>query len=211
VRGAGTTGGRVVEDFVNLMDLAPTFVELGGLKPPSVMTGRSLLPILRSEKSGQVEAGRSFVVTGRERHVESAREGFLPYPQRALRNARFAYIRNFKPDRWPQYPLPLRPGEATDGDFDGGPTKAWFAQHQSNGAYASLVELAVGLRPSEEFYDLAADPDQMKNLAESPEHQAVKARLAERLMNELTDKGDPRVVGEGDGFDRPPYLKAGER
>ena len=36
-------GGRTVDDFVNLTDLAPTFLEAAGLTPPEAMTGRSLL------------------------------------------------------------------------------------------------------------------------------------------------------------------------
>jgi len=44
ITGPGVQGGRVVDDFVNLPDLAPTFLEAGGLKPPAVMTGRSLWP-----------------------------------------------------------------------------------------------------------------------------------------------------------------------
>ena len=35
--------GRVVEDFVSLADLAPTFLEAAGLEPPREMTGRSLI------------------------------------------------------------------------------------------------------------------------------------------------------------------------
>ncbi|MCP3691967.1 MAG: sulfatase-like hydrolase/transferase, partial [Planctomycetaceae bacterium] len=81
VAGPGCQGGRVVDDFVNLMDLAPTFLEVGKTDVPSVMTGKSLLPVLVSEKSGQVDTKRSWVITGRERHVARAREGFLPYPQ----------------------------------------------------------------------------------------------------------------------------------
>ncbi len=100
-RGPGVKGGRVVDDFVNLMDLAPTFLEAGGVKPPDVMTGRSFLNVLRSDKSGQVDPTRTWVVTGRERHVAAAREDNLPYPHRALRTADFLYIRNFAPDRWP--------------------------------------------------------------------------------------------------------------
>jgi N-sulfoglucosamine sulfohydrolase len=34
--------GRTVTSFVNLSDLAPTFLEAAGLEPPSEMTGRSL-------------------------------------------------------------------------------------------------------------------------------------------------------------------------
>jgi N-sulfoglucosamine sulfohydrolase len=35
IRGPGVVGGRVVHDLVTLPDLAPTFLEMGGLKPPS--------------------------------------------------------------------------------------------------------------------------------------------------------------------------------
>ena len=98
--------GRVVEDFVNLMDFGPTLCEIGGIELPDGMRpddsgAKSLLPLLQSPDSGQVEPERDFVVTGRERHVAQARAGFLPYPQRSLREKDFIYIINFEPDRWP--------------------------------------------------------------------------------------------------------------
>lgn len=67
----------------------------------------------------------------------------------------------------------------------------------------------MGERPLEEFYDLKADPHQMNNLADSDEHQAVKQKLSKQLMDELEKYEDPRVVGEGDAFDRAPYWKPG--
>ncbi|TWU38378.1 sulfatase-like hydrolase/transferase [Novipirellula artificiosorum] len=78
----------------NLCDLAPTFLESAGLKPPGQMTGRSLMPILESNKAGQVDPMRTFVLTGMERHVYS-------YPSRALRTKDYLYIRNFDPENWP--------------------------------------------------------------------------------------------------------------
>src|SRR5262245_1350716 len=100
-RWPGGKGGRVVDDFVNLMDLAPTFLEVGGVKAPAGMNGRSFVNVLRSEKSGQIDPTRTFVVTGRERHVAAARAGNVPYPHRALRTGDFLYVRNFEPTRWP--------------------------------------------------------------------------------------------------------------
>src|SRR5262249_20236200 len=44
----GGQGGRIVDDFVSLMDLAPTFLDAGGVKLPGGMNGRSLLPLLTS-------------------------------------------------------------------------------------------------------------------------------------------------------------------
>ena len=94
-------GGRVADDFTLLMDLAPTFLETAGVPLPPGMDGRSLLPVLRHPVSGQADPARTQVVTGRERHVQDARAGNLPYPQRALRTRDFLYIRNYEPDRWP--------------------------------------------------------------------------------------------------------------
>lgn len=100
-RWPGGKGGRIVDDFVNLMDLAPTFMELGGVRIPEGIGGRSLVRQLNSSASGQIDPSRDYVVTGRERHVGSAREGNLPYPMRAIRTKNFLYARNFAPDRWP--------------------------------------------------------------------------------------------------------------
>ena len=61
--------GRVVEDFVNLMDLAPTFCEAGQIKVPECMVAKSILPLFTSDiQHGQIEEDRNFVVMGRERH-----------------------------------------------------------------------------------------------------------------------------------------------
>ena len=101
---------------------------------------------------------------------------------------------------------PLSDGERTHGDFDGGPTKRWFAEIQGDRQYASYVDLAWGKRPEEELYDLQSDPDQMQNLVDSPKHADVRNTLSTQLMQVLKDSGDPRVVGDGDAFDKSPYL-----
>ena len=94
-------GGRVADDMVNLMDVAPTFLEVAGVEQPAGMPARSLMDVLGSDGSGQVSAERTCAVTGRERHVATARDRNLPYPHRAIRTHDFLYIRNFAPDRWP--------------------------------------------------------------------------------------------------------------
>ncbi|EMI57751.1 sulfatase family protein [Rhodopirellula sallentina] len=82
-------GGRTVTDFVSLIDLAPTFLQLAGIPVPDGMSGKSLVPILRSEQSGRIDPSRSSVVTGLEWHGE-----FDPASRssRSIRNDRFSYI-----------------------------------------------------------------------------------------------------------------------
>jgi N-sulfoglucosamine sulfohydrolase len=215
----GGKGGRVVDDFVCLPDLAPTFMTVGGVSPPAGLYGRSLLPILRAEKSGQVEADRTWVITGRERHVDIAREGGLPYPMRSLRTRDFVYIRNFAADRWPMGSPRDAFSRATAesgalehntyagfADMDASPTKAWIVAHREDPKWKWVYELAFGLRPAEELYDLRKDPDLIKNVAADPAYAATKTKMAAQLMKTLTDAKDPRVTGDGKTFDREPFT-----
>lgn len=218
-QGPGIPGGRYVEDFVNLTDLAPTFLEAAGITPPEVMTGRSLLPVLRSEQQGLVDPTRSFVVTGRERHVSMARDDYLPYPQRALRTKDYLYIINFKPERWPlgnPYNLDRVPGPTTEDlteetytthmDDDAGPAKAWMVENRNHPMWKPYYELAYGKRPREELFVMSSDPDQVQNVAADPKFAEVKAKLHQQLMDELQRSGDPRVQGDGDYFENPPLA-----
>ncbi|MEO1013535.1 MAG: sulfatase, partial [Bacteroidota bacterium] len=81
--------GRKVSDFISFSDLAPTFLEVAEINPPNTMSGKSLFPILSSEKSGRIEPKRDFVVTGLEWHGE-----FDPISRssRSIRDNRFAYV-----------------------------------------------------------------------------------------------------------------------
>lgn len=215
----GGKGGRVVDDFVNLMDLAPTFCEAGGAELPAVMTGRSLWKILQSEKSGLVDETRTFVVTGRERHVAAAREGNLPYPQRAIRTKDFLYIRNFAPDRWPMgAPYAVTASEAPDADtlesntfavfpdMDASPTKAWLIAHRDDAPWKPHYDWAFAKRPADELYDLSKDHDQINNVAADPAYADAKKELSEKLMKTLTDAEDPRVTGDGQTFEKSPFT-----
>lgn len=213
--------GRAVEDFVNLMDLAPTFLDAAGAPIPATMTGSSLWPLLQSSASGQVETARTSVVLGRERHVWAAREGCLPYPQRAIRTRDFLYVHNFAPDRWPigdpqGLDDPNAPAPSFEelcdntriaySDIDGGPTKAWMIHHRAEPEVWPLFDLSFGKRPQEELYDLAADPDYMHNLAADPAYGPIREALAAQLMGVLRQQADPRLVEEPCRFEHPPYA-----
>ena len=195
--------GRVVDDFVSLIDLAPTFLEVAGLEPPATMDGRSLLPLLRSEASGQIDPTRLAVVTGRERHERLVRPDASPYPMRAIRTADYLYIRNFKPDRWPSGDPYDADGPSGDPAPQDGGTVAWLSVHRDDPDVKPLYDLLYGKRPAEELYDLRRDPDQMVNLADDPAHAAARTDLAHRLLDVLASTHDPRLT---DDFDHPPYL-----
>ena len=217
ISGPGVVGGRVVDDFVNLPDLAPTFLEAAGLASPEVMTGRSLWPVLKSNKSGLVDETRTWVVTGRERHVENARADYSPYPQRAIHTAENLLIVNFRPDRWPlgdPYRLDgdnqatvdeiTKTTRTTYPDDDAGPTKGWLVGERNSQKWKSHYDWVYGKRPRYELYDLKKDPHETKNVADDPAYASVKADLEKRLMGVLSSTGDPRLIDEGKFFETPP-------
>ena len=219
ISGPGIEGGRVVDDFVTLPDLAPTFLEAGRVKPPEVMTARSLWPTLRSRKEGLVDPSRTRVYIGRERHVARARAGQLPYPQRAIRTKDHLFIINFRPDRFPlgdHYRLGSDDeptlAELTNNTFgtlpdeDAGPTKAWIVTNRKNPKVKFYFDHAYGKRPREELFDLSTDPHQMKNVAADPAYKNVATRLRTTLMAELRTTNDPRLVENGKFFETPPMA-----
>lgn len=219
IRWGGAPGGRVVDDLVSLTDLAPTILESAGLPVPAVMTGRSLVPLLTSSQSGQIDPTRTAVFLGRERHVENARDGYLPYPQRAIRTPHHLLILNFKPDRWPLGEPYRLDGEhpptaaeiaeqtrVTLPDEDAGPTKAWLVGRRNDPAWRPLYTQAYGLRPRLELYDLKTDPHQMTNLAGQSALATVQAALEKRLLDELRRTGDPRLIEDGRFFETPPMA-----
>ena len=218
---AAVKSGRVVEDFISLTDLAPTFLEAAGLKPPAEMTARSFLDILTSGKSGSVDPKRDHVLTGKERHVPGQENDIGGYPMRAIRTHDFLYIHNFKPDRWPSgypagYSQPVdivvsKPRDTKFGyaDTDASPTKSYMLRHRDDLKVKRLFEMAFAKRPAEELFDLQKDPGQLNNVAGEPQYANVKKELAAALMAELKATKDPRVLGRGDAFDQYPYYGGG--
>lgn len=176
-------GGRIVDDYVSFPDFAPTILEAAGLPAPEEMTGRSLLPLLLSGKSGQIEPQRDAVVVGREQHAGS-------YPMRSIRTKEFSYIRNFATDRDPnQYGRGVLSGE-------------YMVSHKDDSAELKrLYNASYGPRPEEELYDMQKDPYELTNLAADPKYADIKKKMSDRMMAYLTKTGDPRALGNGEIFD----------
>ncbi|MCX8091391.1 MAG: sulfatase [Verrucomicrobiae bacterium] len=199
---ARVPAGRTVSAFVNLAELGPTFLEAAGVKRPPEMTMRSLMPLLE----GKTQRGRDMVFLERERHA-NVRRGHLGYPARAVRTARFLYIRNLAPERWPAGDPELWHSVGPFGDCDGSPTKDFILAHRDEPQGRRFFELCFAKRPAEELYDLDKDPDQIVNVAGRPEYAAALKRLRAELERWMRNSGDPRLHGD-DGFDRFPYSGA---
>jgi uncharacterized sulfatase len=196
--------GRVVNDFVSFIDFAPTLLEAAGFPVPKNMIGKSLMPILQSDRSGQVDPYRDHVVVGVERHFPGGRNGGWGYPIRAIRTERFLYIKNLASERWPAGDPdgPVWPDDDPTGGFgdcDGSPTKTYLCDHKQDQAY--YYNLAFGKHPAEELYDVKKGPFQLRNLASQNRYDQIKTKLAAKLKEDLIKNKDPRAIGEGSELD----------
>jgi len=204
--GAEVEAGRHVTDFTSFTDFAPTFLEAAGLKVPEEMTGRSLMPILKTKKSGRVDEKRDFMVFGRERHVPAQEmPSMVGYPSRALRTDEWLLIMNLEPERWPAgVPEGASHPIGQHADCDAGPTKSFLIENKS-GKYSKYYELCFWKRPSVELYNCVDDPEQVKNLATDEQYAGTLKKLRKQLIHYLEGTNDPRFTVEEVKFDQVPY------
>lgn len=211
---AKVSGGRTVDDLVNLIDVTATIYEATGVDPPKEysIAGKSIMNILSSKTSGIVDETREAIYSGRERH-SSSRFNSLGYPQRCIRTADYLYIRNFRPERWPagtpqkfgsgKYPKGATPelGPMHGGyhDIDACPTLTFLIEKRDDKMIGHFLDLAVDLRPADELFDIRKDPGCLNNLAEDPDFKNKTGELRNRLIKYLTQTNDARVTSDDRG------------
>lgn len=193
--------GRRYEGFVHLSDLAATFLEAAGLAVPDEMTSKSLTDVFLSCEN----VPRESAFTAMERH-DGCRRGGKGYPCRAVRTKDYLYIRNYAPDRWPSGdPDSRNCARAIQfGEVDSSPTKTLLLENKEK--FQSFYNLAFGMRPAEELYDLRSDPGQMNNVASIDEYSEIKEDLGTMLRDYTAGTGDPRALGQDAPWDFYPYY-----
>jgi len=159
--------GRTARGLASSLDLAPTLLEAAGVAAtdaPAEMQGRSLWPLLEGDEGARRLWRRDALFLEQNRHV-------LDIACRAVRTERWKYIRNY-----------------TDVAFG-------LDQNAHDDWAHRLCELPghpwKEPRPEEELYDLARDPQELRNRAADPEHAAALAALRERLDRHMAETDDP--------------------
>ena len=200
--------GRTITDFVSNIDFAATFLDVAGISEAESgmekITGKSLVNIFESEKSGRVEEDRNYVLVAKERH-DTGRPNDWGYPIRGIISDDFVYLKNFKADRWPT-------GMPETGylDCDGSPTKTEILNAYETNQH-KLWEMSFGKREAEEFFDLQKDPDCVNNLAMKKSYTEEKEYWSGILEKKLKEQADPRILGNGDVFDNYPIMPSQSR
>lgn len=192
--------GRTDSEYVSFVDIAPSVLELAGIDAEKSgmqpVAGRSIVPALQGRSVGDP---RSCLVFGRERD-DYGRPENQGYPIRGIIRDEWMYIRNLKP-----WLAPAGNPETGYLDIDGSPTKTAMLDLWYSGQERRYYDLSMGLRPREELYRIDVDPDCMNNLADGPLYLEIKEALSEELDSILRAQQDPRMVGDGDVFDRYPF------
>jgi len=198
-----STPGRIVDDYISFIDLAPTFLDAAGIDPEksgmAPMSGTSFINILKSNESGKVTSYRNSVLVGKERH-DIGRPNDEGYPIRGIFKNDMLYLINFKTDRWPA-------GNPETGylNVDGSPTKTECIKARKISGMVKYWQKKKKKRESDELYDVSMDPYCLKNLIKDPKMSLIKDQLRNELLDRLKDQHDPRVLGKGDIFDEYPY------
>lgn len=195
--------GRINNDKISVIDLAPTILEIAGI-PEDIsgmkpITGRSFVDILRDDDS---KINRDYILIGKERH-DVGRPNDQGYPIRGLIKGDFLYLMNFETERWPA-------GNPETGylNVDGSPTKTEVLKSRKEISTCHLWSLSFGKRNGEELYNIKADKECMFDLSEDKQYRSLKEDMKNEMLNMLREQNDPRIVSDGNVFDRYEYQGA---
>jgi N-sulfoglucosamine sulfohydrolase len=195
--------GRVVNDFVSFVDIAPTLIDVAGLSwqetAMAPTSGHSLTDIFQPGPLNNTLISpvlpRDHVLLGKER-TDIGRPHDEGYPTRGIVTDEWLYVENFEASRWPG-------GNPETGymDCDAGKTKSVILHRHRADAGDPFWALCFGLRPAEELYNLKSDPDCVQNLSDQAAFATQKAELRDKMTTELRAQDDPRMFGKGAIFD----------
>jgi uncharacterized sulfatase len=147
-------GGKS-DRLVGFIDLAPTVLSLAGIEKPQPMQGTAFL----GEHAGEPNE----LLHGFRGRMDERTDMV-----RSTRDKRYVYVRHFMPHR--------RYGEHVEYMFQTPTTQVWHRLFEEGKLTPEQAQFWQ-TKPTEELFDLQTDPDEVHNLADSPQHQEILKRL----------------------------------
>ena len=169
---AGTTSDRPV----GFIDLPPTVFSLAGVKIPPQFQGR---PFLGKAK----QKAEPFVFLYGQR-FDARMIRFV----RGVTNGRYRYVRNFNPH--------LHRGIFAGYPYGQAGWKSLGKTRRDGKLNTAQESFWRKPQPVEELYDTQSDPWEVKNLANSPEHQSQLKLMRQAVLDKMTEIRDTGVVPE---------------
>lgn len=176
-----TARGRTTPAMVSHVDLAPTILDwaeaYGASTPnkPEDFHGRSWASVLDQENPADWDT-----VYGSHTFHEIQ----MYYPMRVVRQRQYKLIWNIA------HPLSF----PFASDLWAAPTWQERYQQGTNALYGKRTVSRYMHRPQFELYDLAADPHEVTNLADAPEHAQLMGQLIDELKRFQKDTEDPWIM-----------------
>ena len=177
--------GRVVDELVQTIDIAPTMLSLAGLDIPKSMQGKDLSAIL----NGEVKPIREYIFT------ENLWSTHFGNPRiEAVQDKEWKYIRYYRNDNL-SFREKLRVAEEI-----GIPARSLQAVTDYDLlVYRHYIESSLNEEPAvfEELFNLKEDPRETTNLIDDPAFAAELQRMREAwwlMLNKARGKGPPKVI-----------------
>lgn len=170
------------DQLISFVDFTPTLLSLVGVEPPSYLDGQAFL--------GQYQSGEP------REYIHAAADRFDGFTDaiRAVRDDRYKYIRNYRPDQGYYLPVEYRERIATMRELLRMKNAGTLSEEQA--------QWFRDTKPREELFDCQADPHELKNLAEDPTYEAKLNELRSEMDRWLSEIGDDPDLPERELIDR---------
>jgi arylsulfatase A-like enzyme len=186
--------GSRIKEPVSFIDFSATVLSLAGVKVPDYMQGHAF-------------AGPGKTAPQQYAYITRDRMDERYDMMRSVMDQRWLYVRNFRPDLAYVQPLEYQ--------FKARGYQSW-ARVAAEGKLTAATAQFWGPKPSEELYDMATDPDSVKNLAADPRRREILDRMRAELRRRVVLINDNGFLPEGsaiEGYDasRQPGAFPAER
>ena len=175
--------GTVSDALIEYVDVLPTYIEVAGGTPPSILDGKSLLPVL----TGETKEHKKYVFG--EMTTRGVTNGSDYFGIRSIRSRKFKYVWNFTPE------VKFQNACTSSSIF-----KSWQEKAASDSDAADKVRRYEN-RSGEELYDITKDPYEWNNLADDPQYATIKVRMKRRLLDWMKAMGDKGQQTELEAFE----------
>lgn len=167
--------GSRIDAPVTFLDLAPTLLSIADMPAPATMQGTAFL-------GHRIKQPKTLAFGMRNRMDE--RYDFM----RTVTDGRYRYIRNY---------MPYRPWGQNQGfEWLQASYQDWDALNRA-GKLNAVQSRFFGTKPYEEFYDLTADPDQVRNLIDDAAQRGRIGTMRRALDAHMLQINDNGFIPEG--------------
>lgn len=174
--------GTEDDQLLSFIDFAPTVMSLVGIEPPGHLQGQAFLGEF------QAEAPREYIHAAADRF-----DGFTD-AIRAVRDERFKYIRNYRPEQGYYLPVVYRERIPTMRELLRLREAGELDEYQAQWFRTS--------KPPEELFDCQNDPHELHNIIDDPEYADKLAELRAEMDRWLEAIGDQPNLPERELIDQ---------